>query len=235
MKITATDVKNSFGKYLQYALDGHEVIITKNGRSVAQIAKLSDDYIREEEALYVANKKMSYEEFILFTEESDFRYELIDGEVFMLASPSFEHQDISIKLSAKFLEFLKDHKCGIYNAPLDIRLKRDENDQNTSVVQPDIMVICDKENRVDGKYMGIPELVIEILSPSTRSKDMLKKLDLYTFTGIKEYWVVDPDQNLIFIYYFEDSKILKTNSFKKPEILESFLYPDFKIDLSQVF
>lgn len=234
MKITATDVKNAFGKYLQYALDGHEVIITKNGRSVAKIEKLSDEVIREEEALYLTNRKMTYSQFVAYTEDSDFRYELIDGEVYLLASPSFDHQEISMKLSSYFFDFLKNKPCDIYAAPLDVRLKRDESDQNINVVQPDLLVICDKENIEDGKYMGTPLLVIEILSPSTRSKDMLKKLDLYKDSGISEYWVVDPEQKLIHVYALKDKDLENFATFKGEE-LTSFCYPELKIDTRAVF
>jgi len=234
MKITATDVKNAFGKYLQYALDGHEVIITKNGRSVAKIEKLSDDVIREEEALYLTNKKMTYSQFVAYTEDSDFRYELIDGEVYLLASPRFDHQNITVKLLSHFLNFLNDKPCDILVAPLDVRLKRDEADQNINVVQPDLLVICDKENIEDGKYMGTPLLVIEILSPSTRSKDMLKKLDLYKDSGISEYWVVDPEQKLIHVYALKDKDLENFATFKEEE-LTSFSYPELKIDTRAIF
>ena len=234
MKITATDVKNAFGKYLQYALDGHEVVITKNGRSVAKIEKLSDEVIREEEALYLTNRKMTYSQFVAYTEDSDFRYELIDGEVYLLASPSFDHQNITVKLLSHFLNFLNDKPCDILVAPLDVRLKRDEADQNINVVQPDLLVICDKENIEDGKYMGTPLLVIEILSPSTRSKDMLKKLDLYKDSGISEYWVVDPEQKLIHIYALKDKDLENFATFKGEE-LTSFCYPELKIDTQAIF
>jgi len=97
-------------------------------------------------------------------------------------------------------------------APCDITLKR--NDENINVVQPDLMVICDLEEKLDEKdyYMGVPTLAIEILSESTRNKDMIKKLDLYMTTGIKEYWIINPFNREVSIYLFEENNISKLQS-----------------------
>lgn len=233
MRVSTTTVQNAFGKYLKLALDDIEIIITKNGHAIAKLEKLSDDVIMEERAKYYAEKKMSYKQFMTMNEKSDLRYEYIDGEVYMLASPSFEHQKTITALLIDFSNYLKDSSCNIYTAPLDITLKHQMTDTN-NIVQPDLMVICDGDHVENGRYLGVPELVIEILSPSTRSKDMIKKLDLYMSSGIKEYWIIDLDQKQVHVYSFKDYSLEHMISYKENDTLTSTLFSDFTIDTQQI-
>ncbi len=240
MKATTTEVQSNFGKYLKL-IKNEEIIITKNGKDIAKLisydekiqnnnSMLNDgvaDYINE-------GMKVTYEEFLKITEESENRYEYIDGELYMLASPFYEHQKAVREILFEFTLWFKGKNCEPLNAPYDVTLLR--NNKNINVVQPDILVICDKENISNrGKYSGIPTLVIEVLSDSTRSKDHIKKLDLYMSTGVKEYWIVNTNSKEIYIYTFNDYNIEKMLSFKGNDKVQSVVFKGLGVELSQVF
>lgn len=239
MNISTTKLQNSFGKYLQLALDDVEIIITKNKQAVARLEKISESYIKEEAAKYDSDQLISYNAFTAMTEESEARYELIDGEIYLLASPSFEHQKVSMVFSEYFTAYFRDKLCKPFAAPLNITLVRqdvsDRSKKYKHVVQPDMMVLCDLDNVEDGRFLGVPELVIEILSPSTRSKDMIKKTDLYMNSGIREYWTADLKTKQILVYVFENYELEQVKSYHGNEIVKSELYPDLTIPLSSIF
>lgn len=243
MRITSTDAQNNFGKYLRMASDLEEVVITKNGRDIAKLVTCSEplaggpaDRVAEEAVNYQFNgqNRMSYADFLEMTENSDLRYELIDGEVYLLASPAYAHQIAVSAFLYGFMQWFQDKPCRVLTAPFDVTLNLSE--QNINVVQPDIMVICDPE-RVNekGRYEGVPSLVVEVLSPSTRRKDMLKKLDLYLRTGIKEYWLVDPDARQIMVYFFEEADIKEYRATGTEGRIGSMLFPGLEIEFGRVF
>jgi len=222
MLVSSTELQNNFGKYLDLC-KRHKVIITRNGKRRALLLPLDPDAggfeVLQPEPAYgpSKSKRVSYQEFIEMTEESDQRYELIDGVVYLLAAPTFRHQNALGLLYLLFVDFLKDQDgCAPVLAPFDIRItresireQRETTEDDLSVVQPDLVVICDYKKDLNEKdqYWGVPQLAIEILSPSTRSKDCVKKLDLYMDSGIKECWFVDPLNSIITIYSFEKGDI----------------------------
>jgi Uma2 family endonuclease len=108
---------------------------------------------------------------------------------------------------------------------------------NINVVQPDLVVICDLEEKLnnDDRYMGIPVLAIEIISKSTRSRDTIKKMELYMLTGVSEYWLINPADRDVIVYFFKDKEIAKSETFKKDETLKSFYFPDLQIKLKDIF
>lgn len=196
MKVPSTEVQNNFGKYLKIASELEDVIITRKGREVAKIVPIEErTVIAEEAANYIYNDrwKLSYEEFLKMVENSELRYEYIDGEVYLLASPAYNHQVSVSELFVIFYNWFKGKKCRPLTSPFDVTLTK--NKDNINVVQPDIIIICDTD-KIDasGKYKGVPALVVEVLSGSTKTKDMVKKLNLYMQTGVREYWIVDPDK-----------------------------------------
>ncbi|MDL2319259.1 Uma2 family endonuclease, partial [Eubacteriales bacterium OttesenSCG-928-A19] len=124
------------------------------------------------------------------------RYELIDGQAYMLASPSVRHQRVFRELFKQFAVYLAGKTCEVFSAPFDIRLNAAAEDD--IVVQPDITVICDPRKIEDGQSCkGAPDMVIEILSPSTARYDQNRKLDLYLEAGVREYWIVDPEMRSV--------------------------------------
>lgn len=237
MRVSSTEIQNSFGKYLNFAGASEEIIITKNGKDIAKLVKCSEqDNIYEEAELYENSygQRIKYEEFLELNENSDFRYEFIDGEIFNLASPSYAHQSAVLELLGFFYIWFKGKKCRPVPSPFDVTLIKGEGGKN--VVQPDIIVICDSE-AIDekGKYRGVPALVVEVLSPSSKKHDMIRKLDLYMKSGIKEFWLVDTEKKAVYVYSFEDRNILDFTSFTNKESVCSAVFDGLKISLEELF
>ena len=120
------------------------------------------------------------------------------------------------------------------DSPFDVTLKKSES--NINVVQPDIIVICDTD-KIDGsgKYQGVPTLVVEVLSKSTKTKDMLKKLDLYMKSGVKEYWLVDPDKKEVTVYTFNKYEIEDRNTYIGDMIAKSIIFSGLEVKLADIF
>ena len=233
MEISSTEAQNNFGRYLKLA-QFEDIIVTKNGKKAVVIKKYEEPNkssltaAEEAETYDWKSEKISYEDFLKLTEESENRYEYIDGEVYLLASPTYDHQNIIVEILNTMYNFFKGKKCRPLTAPFDVTLIKDGN---KNVVQPDIIVICDTENiNEKGRYTGTPALVVEVLSETTRQKDMLKKLDLYFHSGIQEYWIVSPSQGGLYTLEEEDIKeylVFKETKRRSPYLLE--------ISLRQIF
>lgn len=240
--ITATELKKSLGKYLNYVMADNEVIVTKNGTKAVRITPYINDYDRyfvlKEKALdyLYGGKKVSYEEFMEIYEKSDLRMEFINGEIVLLASPSTMHQEISGDLYVIFKEYLKGKKCKVFYAPFDVHFFK-VGFKEPDVMQPDLLIACDTEEKVNekGRYMGTPALVVEILSPSTRSKDMVDKLNTYMISGVKEFWIIDPRNESILIYSFKEYEIDEFSTLKKEEIARSFNFEGLEVKCSEIF
>jgi len=140
------------------------------------------------------------------------RYELIEGEAVLLVAPSPRHQEVQLAISAQLWNFLEGKKCGAYPAPFDVRLFGQDHDAPEdvdTVVQPDITVICDKSKLDDQGCKGAPEMVMEILSPSTQRHDRLVKFNLYQKAGVGELWLVDPANRSVQIFLRDDGDGLR--------------------------
>ncbi len=234
MKATATEVKNNLGRYLRF-IEYEDVIITSHGKDIAVLSKFVDDtmHIEEETAIYKTGKWVSYEEFLILSRESDERYELIDGQIYVMDSPLFLHQKALMNIVASFSKWFEGKKCFPIVAPFDVTLVKNKN--NINVVQPDILVICDKETiNEKGKYKGTPTLVVEILSKSTKGKDIINKLNLYLKTGVKEYWIVDTDLKQITLYAFKDCQLDEQVIITEGDI-KSVFFKGLNLKLSDIF
>ena len=240
--VTATELKQNFGKYMDYVEQQNDVVITKNGTKVARLTPYVTDieqyFLVRENALdyQYGGKKVSYEEFMEINEKSTLRMELINGEIYLLASPSLGHQDILGRLYLIFSEYFKGKKCRVFFAPFDVHFRK-KDIKEPDVMQPDLLVACDLENNVTekGRYMGTPALVIEILSESTRSKDMLDKLNTYMMSGVKEYWVIDTKQDKVLLYEFEDCNIGRFDVIGKGNTVQSYAYSGLSADVEALF
>jgi len=135
----------------------------------------------------------------------DVHCELIDGVVYdMSPAPGSVHQDLSRSLLLQIGNFLEEKPCTVYHAPYDVRLNADTGDD--TVVQPDLVVICDSTKIHNFGCAGAPDMVIEILSPSTASKDMILKYNKYMEAGVREYWIVDPSTRSVRVCLLNDGK-----------------------------
>ncbi|MEG0296351.1 MAG: Uma2 family endonuclease [Clostridium sp.] len=166
---------------------------------------------------------------------SDELVELINGEIFMQASPSIKHQRISMKLSTKLSLYFDGKKCEPFAAPIDVILSNDEEVCENKVI-PDLIVVCDKDGLNENNYKGIPSLIIEIVSPSNSHHDYIRKLNLYERFGVLEYWIVDPRFKSIQIYYLNDGESYEiTGVFKGNEVMESNIFKGLTVNLEDLF
>jgi len=243
MIVDLWDLKGDLEKYICLSAD-EEIVITVNGMRVARLVPYTEyegtnataGYVEEQARAYeVSPRKASYEEFLRLTETSEERYEYIDGEIYLMSSPRTLHQETLGELHLIFGNWFRGKKCRPMLGPYDITLKRSADDVN--VVQPDLMVICDLEENLNDKdyYMGVPALVVEIISESTRSKDFIKKLHLYMSTGVREYWIVNPLNREVGIYLFENREISQSTTYKNQETAVSCQFEGLEVDLHMIF
>lgn len=158
--------------------------------------------IKEAEADFIIGKKQgeyTLEDYYAVSEER--RVELIDGVFYDMASPIHIHQIISGQIYRILFDYIDKNKgmCVPAIAPLDVQLDCDDR----TMVQPDVMVVCDRDKFVRGAVYGAPDMVVEVLSKSTWKKDSYKKLDKYADAGVREYWLVDPDKKKVIVYDLE--------------------------------
>lgn len=184
------------------------------------------------------NGTYTYADYLLWQFKE--RVELIKGRIFKMSpAPNTSHQLISSKLQGNLFVHLKDKSCYLFSAPFDVRLfdmKKSAfvNRDIYTVVQPDLCVVCDK-NKLDEKgCLGAPDLVIEILSPGNSKKEVDNKFDLYQESGVREYWIVQPIDQNVFIFTLSDSDVFVG---LKPatEQLRSVIFPELSIDLKEIF
>ena len=128
------------------------------------------------------------------------RIEIIDGEAFMMAAPSRIHQEICFEIGRQLGNYLEGKPCKVYPAPFGVRLFERAGDRPEDVdtmVEPDLSVVCDRSKLDKYGCKGAPDMVIEVLSPSTQRHDQLVKLNLYQQAGVQEYWIVDPENRTV--------------------------------------
>ena len=160
--------------------------------------------VRETAAAYQFKKQGEYtlEDYYAIPDER--RVELIDGVIYDMSAPSSLHQKILAELHLQFRACADAHggKCDVYFAPCDVQLDND----NKTMLQPDLFVLCRDYDRTSRHIAGAPDFALEILSPSTRSKDMLLKPYKYQNAGVKEYWIVDPESKEVIVYDFSNDR-----------------------------
>lgn len=176
------------------------------------------------------DKRYTYEDYVTWPDDK--RCELIDGVIYMLAAPSYEHQSISRELTRQLANFLLGKPCQVYPAPVDVRLNAEIDDD--TVVQPDLVVICDHTKIVGNVCNGAPDMVIEILSPSTATRDCIEKFQKYLNAGVREYWIVDPSNKVVFVNILDDDKYT-TGKYNHPDTISVHVLEGCTINLETVF
>lgn len=176
---------------------------------------------------------VSLKEFLKINKGED-RLEYFKGEVVCLAPPSVEHQRVLLNIASEFRNYFRDKHCEVFIAPLDVWLKNEEKTSNIKV-QPDLMVICDKTGLNENSYIGVPSLIIEIISPSNQSHDRIKKYSVYMDFGIKEYWLVNPKLKTIEVYVFEEDEYKQNGVYKGCDNTISKSFDDLSVDLNDIF
>lgn len=185
------------------------------------------------------DKTYSYADYLLWQFRE--RVELLRGKLFKMSpAPGIRHQQISRKLFLDVGNYLSNSSCQVFSAPFDVALldkeKSTPKDKIYTIVQPDICVVCDREKLADKqKCMGAPDFIIEILSPGNSNKEINLKYDLYEEAGVKEYWLVSPEQRMVNVYYLDKGKFIGIKPHGEEQVLHSILFPELGIDLKNVF
>lgn len=174
---------------------------------------------------------------VLTWDESE-RIELIDGAAVMMAPPSRVHQEICMELARQLANFLEGKKCRVYPAPFGVRLFEKDGDRPEDVdtmVEPDISVVCDKNKLDDAGCRGAPDLVIEVLSPSSLRHDRLVKLELYQRAGVREYWVADPEYSAVQVFLLDGGLLRLHEDYGRSDVAKVNVLEGCFIELNKVF
>jgi Uma2 family endonuclease len=157
------------------------------------------DALREEEFY-------TYEDILKMDEHT--RAEIIDGELYMMAPPTPQHQGISGELFGQLWQFLKGKPCKVYAAPLGVRLFPQDDFRDDTYLEPDLVIICDSSKIKKNGCEGAPDMVIEILSPSSRRREKLLKFRKYLAAGVREYWVVDGEDETVDVHILDQDRYI---------------------------
>ena len=195
--------------------------------------KMKDNLARKIELTEdLVPKKVSY--YDILNLKDDKRYELIDGKKYLMSSPSVIHQEILGEIYSQIREYLKGKKCKVFVAPLDVKISGEKEDKKAyNVVQPDIMVVCDSKKIKESNILGAPDMVIEILSNSTAGHDRILKLNLYQKYGVKEYWIVSPNENVITVFLLNEEKQYTVKAYYLDDKLKVNVLKDCYVNLKE--
>jgi len=182
------------------------------------------------------NGSYTYADYLLWQFEE--RVELIRGKLFRMSpAPNRRHQTMLGELHLQIAPFFKKQHCQVFLAPFDVRLSVSKRKgQDTTVVQPDLCVICDPDKLDERGCAGAPDLIIEILSPGNSKKEMREKFEVYEEAGVREYWLVNPLDNVVLLYVLNEAgKYIGLAPVTEDQELRAAIFPDLVIDLKEVF
>lgn len=166
------------------------------------------------------------------------RVELIKGKIFKMSpAPNYSHQRISSDLHGFLWSYLRGKPCKVFSAPFDVLLtvKSKDDKDITTVLQPDICVMCDLSKKDNRGCVGAPDIVVEILSPGNNAKEIINKYELYEQAGVKEYWVIAPQYQTVVVNTLTDGKYHPSRQMASGDVLTSSVLSGFSLDLSELF
>ena len=182
------------------------------------------------------NKAYTYADYLQWTFKE--RVELIKGKIFKMSpAPNPMHQAVAMEMSGLLWSFLRGKECRVYPAPFDVRLpvQSESSEQTSTVVQPDISVVCDPA-KIDAKgCTGAPDIVVEILSPSNNEKELRYKFDIYEQSGVKEYWVVFPAEKTVIVYTLRQRRFEGSRPFTSGDSVSSAVLTGFSMEVGGLF
>jgi Uma2 family endonuclease len=186
------------------------------------------------DALYDENRLFTYADYKSWELKPGERYELIYGVAYAMAVPNISHQRICGEIFRQIANYLDGKPCEVFAAPCDVRLFYAEDKSDDTVVEPDVMIICDKSKIGTEGCHGAPDFVVEIVSPSNTAIEMGRKFDLYLKAGVREYWVIEPENKGVKAYTFKDNQIF-TRNYKSTDIASVDVITGLNIILEKVF
>lgn len=182
-------------------------------------------------------REYSYADYLTWPDDE--RWEIIDGTPYMQAAPSPEHQLIAGELYRQIANYLQGKHCKAYLAPFCVRLPsmgEKQNEEIKNVVEPDITIICDKSKIDEKGCNGAPDMIIEVMSPSSIKRDRLIKFNKYEKAGIKEYWIVEPEGKIVSVFLLEsNSRYCRPEIYTDEDKITVSTFSGLVVDLSLVF
>ncbi|HET6254537.1 MAG TPA: Uma2 family endonuclease [Puia sp.] len=182
------------------------------------------------------SKSYTYADYLKWTFED--RLELINGKLFKMGpAPNRIHQELSYRISGRLFNLLQGKPFSAFYAPFDVRLPRkSKNDDDViTVVQPDICVVCDPSKLDDRGCIGAPDIVVEILSPGNNRKELKNKYDVYEESGVKEYWLIHPQEKTFLKYVLTDGKFQASRLMTTGDEVTTEVLPGFALSLEELF
>ena len=166
----------------------------------------------------------------------DERVEIINGTPYLQAPPSRIHQEILSEMHRQIANYLIDKNCEVYLAPFAVILDMEEEGDIKNVVEPDITIVCDEEKLDDRGCKGSPDMVVEIISPSTARRDKIEKFNLYEEAGIQEYWIIEPEEKILTVFTLQaNQRYGRPDLYSEDDHALVTIFDDLKINLNTVF
>jgi Uma2 family endonuclease len=181
------------------------------------------------------NKTYTYLQYLTWKLEE--RIELIKGRIFKMSpAPSMLHQSVLSELHVLFYNSFKKHNCKVFFAPFDVRLPIYKRDEINTVVQPDLCVVCDAHKLDEKGCIGVPDLMLEVLSPSNTKHDLETKFNLYEEVGVPEYWIVNPIEKYVIVYTLVDDKYVGSKPYmNEKEVVLSSRFSELQVVVGDIF
>ena len=182
--------------------------------------------------------RFTYADYLMWSDDQ--RWELIDGDAFCMSpGPNRRHQELLLALARRFADYLDDKRCTVLVAPFDVCLSsnaKESDEEIGTVIQPDIIIVCDPGKLDDRACKGAPDLIVEILSPGTLKRDITTKYELYQRNGVKEYWIMYPNDRTLLVYRLSgDNRYGAPEVFGEADIVPVPLLGDLSINMATVF
>ena len=178
----------------------------------------------------VTTPKLTYQDYVNM--EGDERYELHDGELILVGSPNEDHQIASMRIGYRMYSFVEEHDLGqVFHAPYDVLFS------DTDVVQPDLLFVSKEREhiRTPANIQGAPDLIVEILSPSSSRRDWRYKRELYASHGVREYWIVDPTNRIIWVMLLQDDALKEQGTYGEGDTVTSSTIEGFRVSMDEIF
>lgn len=181
------------------------------------------------------NHVYTYVDYLEWTEET--QVEIIDGELYMQAAPSRRHQEILSELHRQIANYLVGKRCRVYPAPFEVCLETiDIPEQVINVFEPDLSIICDPSKLDDRGCKGAPDWIVEITSPSTARIDKIKKFNKYEAAGVKEYWIIEPEEKIVSVFTLQDNgRYGRPEMYAEDDTIQVKVLDSLQIELDKVF